>query len=294
MIYALPYPEPTDIPDVPEDMRRLAEAIEIALNNVLPIGSVMAWAGSGAAPAGWHLCDGTPHGSPELKAVTGSDNAPDLRNRFVLGSGTRARGATGGAETVLLTAATSGIGTHVHVSTASISVPAHRHHVQGIGPVWSSGHNTDHVHSGSTGWMDRNNWHDHGGAVDGRQPAVHFGYTRTGLETGSEVGGSGVNYITDNSGQGTSASPSTAVWGHQDWHNHGIPGSDINHLHGFTTGGVNTDHAHHTTVPAHWTDDGGGTGTATLNISASNPVNAAQAHENMPPFYVLTYIVKKY
>ena len=130
-IYQLPYPEPTDIPDVPEDMRRLAEAVEIAIDSSIPVGVIMAWGGT-AAPSGWHLCDGTPHGSPELKAIIGSDGTPDLRGRFILGAGGGyTRGQTGGAATVKLTAATSGIGAHTHVITGTLNVAAHQHHVAG-------------------------------------------------------------------------------------------------------------------------------------------------------------------
>ena len=85
-IYQLPYPEPTDIPDVPEDMRRLAEAVEIAIDSSIPVGVIMAWGGT-VAPSGWHLCNGTPHGSPELQHIIGSPNAPDLRDRFIVGAG---------------------------------------------------------------------------------------------------------------------------------------------------------------------------------------------------------------
>ena len=122
-VYQLPYPEPTDIPDVPEDMRRLAEAVEIAIDSSIPVGVIMAWGGS-VAPSGWHLCNGTPHGSPELQHIIGSPNAPDLRDRFIVGAGTSyAPGATGGANTVHLTAATSGIGTHVHSGSATVTCP---------------------------------------------------------------------------------------------------------------------------------------------------------------------------
>lgn len=68
----------------------------------LPVGAITAFAGT-SAPAGWHLCDGSAHGSSALQAVLGSANAPDLRDRFVVGAGsTYSRGATGGAATVTL------------------------------------------------------------------------------------------------------------------------------------------------------------------------------------------------
>jgi microcystin-dependent protein len=60
----------------------------------VPMGGIIMWSGS-AVPAGWHLCDG-------------SAGTPDLRGRFVLGSGNgvsltpRTIAQTGGAETKAL------------------------------------------------------------------------------------------------------------------------------------------------------------------------------------------------
>lgn len=58
------------------------------------------------APAGWHLCDGSAHGSAALRAHLGSDFAPDFRDRFIVAAGREyARGATGGAASVALSVA---------------------------------------------------------------------------------------------------------------------------------------------------------------------------------------------
>ena len=60
----------------------------------IPMGGIIAWAGS-TPPAGWALCDGR---------VVGSRRTPDLRGRFVLGTGQgigltlRTTGQVGGAE----------------------------------------------------------------------------------------------------------------------------------------------------------------------------------------------------
>jgi len=55
---------------------------------LVPVGGIIMWSGT-TVPAGWALCDG-------------SKGTPDLRNKFILGSGTRGIGATGGAESVKL------------------------------------------------------------------------------------------------------------------------------------------------------------------------------------------------
>jgi len=61
----------------------------------VPIGGIIMWSGSiTAVPAGWAVCDGT-------------QGTPDLRNRFIIGSGSGASyavGQTGGATATTLTA----------------------------------------------------------------------------------------------------------------------------------------------------------------------------------------------
>jgi hypothetical protein len=65
----------------------------------IPVGVIMLWAGSSAhVPLGWHICDGTA-------------GTPDLRGRFVKGSGHDGEhGGYGGANDVL----TSAEGHHAH------------------------------------------------------------------------------------------------------------------------------------------------------------------------------------
>lgn len=60
----------------------------------IPTGGIIIWSGaSDAVPDGWAFCDGT-------------NNTPDLRDRFVLSAGTNHTiGETGGAEEVTLTVA---------------------------------------------------------------------------------------------------------------------------------------------------------------------------------------------
>lgn len=58
----------------------------------IPTGGIIIWSGAAnAVPDGWALCDG-------------NNGTPDLRDRFVLGAGTKhAVGSTGGSEMVTLT-----------------------------------------------------------------------------------------------------------------------------------------------------------------------------------------------
>jgi microcystin-dependent protein len=91
----------------------------------VPLGGIIIWSGAeNAVPAGWALCNGQ---------ASNGRTTPDLRGRFVVGSGqgaglsNRGVGAAGGSETVTLTQG---------------QLPAH-----------------NHTFSGTTG---ESGWHDHG------------------------------------------------------------------------------------------------------------------------------------
>lgn len=85
-------------------------------SGLVPVGGIVIWSGSIASiPSGWQLCDGT-------------NSTPDLRDRFVVGSGSAyTTGNTGGATTADLshthtgssTSASGGSHTHTQASTSS-------------------------------------------------------------------------------------------------------------------------------------------------------------------------------
>ena len=72
-------------------------------------GMIMLWSGAtDAVPAGWALCDG-------------ANDAPDLRDRFVVGAGsTYDVNATGGSKDAVAI-------THSHTATSSVTDPGHTH-----------------------------------------------------------------------------------------------------------------------------------------------------------------------
>jgi microcystin-dependent protein len=137
-----------------------------------PVGAVIAYGGS-TAPEGWHLCDGTAHGSTGLEAALGSPNAPDLRDTFVVAAGgTYPKTTTGGAATHTLTAAEMPAHTH------AISDPGHTHNF--FYSVARSGY-------GYTGALDT------GGDIQfavgtnnyGYPPGITIQATTTGITAGS-------------------------------------------------------------------------------------------------------------
>ena len=146
----LPYPEKTDSVSPHRDIQALAESAERYLLSIMPIGAIMPYTKT-TAPPGWHLCDGTPHGSPYLQAVIGSANSPDLRGKFLVGAGSAyALASTGGAETATLTAAE--LGSHSHTGTSGGQNADHTHTGQppAVGTD-SPGHGHQHPHGGAAG-----------------------------------------------------------------------------------------------------------------------------------------------
>lgn len=181
-----------------------------------PIGAVIQYAGT-TAPADWHLCDGSAHGSPALAAITGSNVTPDLRGRFIVGAGGNyARGATGGAELVTLTANQSGL----------------RHHSHIVDPPYAGTNEAGswHQHDGATGSMNRNASHG------------HAALTREGATTGDS------EWWIDTGDQGTNE---------VRWNTVQVQPTDTNHEHGFLTNAANPIHSHAVDIPAFWANHEG-------------------------------------
>ena len=199
--------------------------VPVTVGSGMPVGSVIAFAGT-AAPAGWHLCDGSAHGSTALQALLGSATTPDLRDRFVVAAGSSyALKATGGAATVALSVAQTGNAYHSHgVSSGTESV--------------------DHQHLSTS---DNPGNHGHAGGYR----AIAIRNTDLSQSTGGEN-------VLSHTSVGQSLWPAVA-------HSHPDNWSDI----------PTANHQHY------------------LYIAASANVAATQAHENMPPFYALAFIICK-
>jgi microcystin-dependent protein len=96
--------------------------------NAIPSGGIIIWSGaSNAIPTGWYLCNG-------------SNNTPDLRNRFVVGAGsTYAVGATGGSADAIVVSHTHSVSDPEHSHGNSDSVSAQRGSDNGGAATLTSG-----------------------------------------------------------------------------------------------------------------------------------------------------------
>lgn len=164
-----PYPTTSETPNVPRDLEALATALDVDVDALLPVGSIVAHAGS-ATPTGWLLCNGGSFSSavyPALFAVLGSTTLPNLTNRFLKGSTTA--GSTGGSRTITVA-----------------NLPSHNH-------------------GGVTGGMSANASHQHGGftSTDGAHTHSRNAASRNAV-FGSGSSGTYSNY--DVTGAGTTSS----------------------------------------------------------------------------------------
>jgi len=220
---------------------------------VVPIGLIAPFGGS-VAPAGWHLCDGSAHGSSALAAVIGSANTPDLRGMWVVGAGgAYAVGAKGGVESVVLTQAQTPVKSHSHTID-------HDH-----GPV-TSGAGTAHSHVMS---------HDHPAATSSSVGNHnHGGYGNNWYGSSQDQNPAGTDYSPIGQGPGHPDPPIAP--GEAGAHNHTT-------YTGYMSGSTGTEsgHTHSVDLP-NFTGSSGAAADAT-----------ATAHENRPPYYALVYIIKK-
>jgi len=124
----------------------------------LPTGVIVMWSGAiSAIPSGWYLCDG-------------NNGTPNLTGKFVVhadadSGGTYAPNATGGADSVTLTAA---------------QIPAHSHPVTDPGHT----HNSNIVTGSNTGGST-------GGNGAGTATTAPTSSSTTGISVGNNTGGGG-------------------------------------------------------------------------------------------------------
>lgn len=241
------------------------------LQNASPTGIISAFAGISAdVPEGWLLCDGREVSRTEYARLfnvigvtygegNGSTtfNIPDLRGCFPLGLSTSYMlGQTGGETSHILT--TNEMPSHTHTQNS------HNHSVT----VNSGG---SHTHTATT---SSNGLHSHSGTTASAGAHTHPQNAAT-----SEGGDLDVNYDIDgyvySSGRSVAQGINTASAGA--------------HTHSFST---NSTGAHTHTLTTSSNGSHNHSGSIGSTTATNQNTGGGQAHNNMPPYLVVNYIIK--
>ena len=242
--------------------------VTTAVSNAIPVGIISMWSGSiGAIPAGWALCDGT-------------SGRPDLRNRFIVGAGsTYAVAATGGADTVTLNATQIPSHSHSGSGTTGIQTANHTHSIS----VDFKDVNHTHSVSATTSIQDEN--HGHSGATDAQGSHVHEMFTNDLSGAGGGVNPDAVFVDSGGSFVGNTRLAGT--------HNHnvstGIQNADHRHSFSTTSGFMSANQSHNHTAAA---SINSANHQHLFSFVTDGGTGGGQAHENLPPYYALAYIIK--
>jgi microcystin-dependent protein len=236
--------------------------------DLVPRGTIVAFSNNYTIPNGWSECNG-------------NNGTPDLRGRFILGRGSgaglsvRTYGQTGGEETHLLT--TDEMPSHSHVIDACgnhiHNVDACGNHIHNIDACGNHIHNIDvcgnHVHT-----INNAGDHTHTSNSDANNGLI----SRDGTETATSA----------------DDSPNEPnVWNPPVVLSINTAGD---HTHTMQTEGSHIHTMQNTGSHIH-TMENTGSHIHTMQTSGSH-IHIAQntggdtAHNNMPPFYVLIYIMK--
>jgi microcystin-dependent protein len=278
-----------------------------------PAGSIKAFAGGAAVPAGWLSCNGSAVSRAAYAALFsviggtwgGGDgsstfNLPDLRGRSLFGIDDGAGrltgagglggalGSAGGTETVALTEAqlashahggsTGGAGGHDHGgSVAAAGQHSHTGVTSGAG---------SHNHTGTTSDAGA---HSHTGTTDVSGAHVHpIGYNRSGIFAGS---GSNTAVTSIYPGPVNSGGATDDAGTNSGSHQHGLTTSGVgDHAHAFTTGTV-AEHAHSITADGQHSHTIPAVGDHSHSVSVT-AAGGGQGHGNIPPGSVVIFAIK--
>ena len=225
-----------------------------------PVGTVSAWAGL-AAPAGWLLCDGSVYNVvsyPVLGALVTSTYGGNGVTTFAVPD-LRNKFVYGYDPANSVSKPLNATGGAETVALATAELASHAHTLS------AHSHTVDHSHS-NTDWMNADHNHSGNTSLSTSQIGLNLGNT-AGTTLGAVL-----------KAASTVNANSTGPVG-QDSHYHTM-------TTGGSAGGAFGDGRHYHNIAAY-----GGSSGAPSNDSTS-AAGSGTAHQNMPPFRVLVYIIK--
>jgi len=228
----------------------------------IPLGGIIMWSGS-TVPTGWSLCNG-------------SNSTPDLRNRFIVGSGDAYNtGNTGGNDTPSLTVGQ--MPDHFH------SQPSHSHGAGSLSASGTSG-NTSNTHTHSYSGSTNNDSHSHSFSGTTNNPGNHthgFNVYSDTDDNSSIPNAPDIAYDADLAGQ----SSTNGAGGHTHTVSGNTGAGTHSHSVSGTTNDNNTGHNHSIDIGVSGsTADGGNQNTG--SNGSGDPL------DNRPQYYALAYIMR--
>lgn len=234
------------------------------LDIMVPIGGVIMFAGStGYDTSVWQLCDGSAISRTtfatlfaRLGTTHGSGDGSSTFNVPDL----RGQFVVGVGQGSGLTNRTLGAkGGEESVTLSAGQMPSHTH----TGTTDNGGVAHTHSVSGNTGTVSSDHTHNYSGTV-----------------SGTNVGGYRINWLSDadDGGSGLMMGRSTD----------GVAYGNHDHTFSGTTSGISANHSHGISITS-----GAASATNHTHTFTTGSAGSGSSHNNMPPFYALTYLIRK-
>lgn len=276
MALSLPDPQlPGNPQDALQSIQRNFEALSQTLAPPIPTGTILPYA-AGSAPLGYLVCNGLAIPRADYPALfeviqytyggSGASFAlPDLQGRVPTGR-------DGGVFSSL-----GGTGGEANVTLGLSHIPPHAH---GVGTLANSSV-ADHKHGPGTLKTDTIGNHDHGaGGLTTNTVGGHTHSTFGKTNDTTSTGGSGTR-VTELTGSAQGTTGTTNSGGSHDHNVIGSTGLGGTHSHDLTSGLSADGGGHNHTISGSTADSGGSGSPATT-----------QAHSNLAPYIIVTYIIK--
>ena len=256
----------------------------------IPVGTIVMYNGD-TAPTGWALCDG-------------GGGRPDLRDKFVIGSGSSySRGATGGYTDAIVVNHSHNAGTqsanHYHAPGNSMATNFTGDHYH---QLWDGVSSNTLTGSGTTDNQSNNHYHTIGANKPDGSPGVWNVTTSGGAHSHQQYRNNySSNYPYTSHGYGRGSQNISVA--------DGVNTGESNHSHtidltGVTTGGIDSNHSHtfnfsvsgnttSSSIGNHAHNINGNTGNESANHTHTiNAEGSSGSGRNLPPYYAITFIIK--